>query len=524
MLPPLRFPDFSGFFEYPRIPEQNDSSGENNASSTVFSPRFFFNPPIRDDEDLEEDDDDDDDEEEDEMEQIGRLPSLNQISLEYYHVLFNRYIGSILQGFHTSVKSNLQMHDSDDTAPELHQQRPGPSEVQEENNNSASDAEIVPPGDFSENNDDDDGEFGKTSVSSIASLTDLRQRIIEIKELNLPDRERDRRVQQLMTETYYKLHPPRSEQDLQVTNRDCSPTFNEESGVLGCEHYRRRCKLECSTCGRWYTCRFCHDEVEMHKLIRPQTRHMLCMNCGTAQESNQNCTNCKLQMARYYCDHCKLWDDDPDKSIYHCQACGICRIGKGLGIDFFHCSTCNMCMSIELQGNHKCIEHSTECDCPICGEFMFTSTETVIFMKCGHSIHQSCFNEHTKSSYRCPTCARSILNMEAQFRILDTEIANQLLPEPYNNWRSIIICNDCSAKSDTPFHFLGLKCQNCKSYNTSQDELIKPEEQQADNDDHQHEDTGQSQTQQRHYYSVDEATNLINNLNAAVTSVSDDEV
>jgi hypothetical protein len=34
---------------------------------------------------------------------------------------------------------------------------------------------------------------------------------------------------------------------------------------------------------------------------------------------------------------CKLWDDDPEKSIYHCNDCGICRIGQGLGKDFFHC-------------------------------------------------------------------------------------------------------------------------------------------------------------------------------------------
>ena len=34
---------------------------------------------------------------------------------------------------------------------------------------------------------------------------------------------------------------------------------------------------------------------------------------------------------------CKLWDDDPEKKIYHCDDCGICRIGAGLGKDFFHC-------------------------------------------------------------------------------------------------------------------------------------------------------------------------------------------
>ena len=38
---------------------------------------------------------------------------------------------------------------------------------------------------------------------------------------------------------------------------------------------------------------------------------------------------------------------------------GICRIGEGLGKDFFHCVTCNVCMSIGLQDSHKCIENST---------------------------------------------------------------------------------------------------------------------------------------------------------------------
>ena len=60
--------------------------------------------------------------------------------------------------------------------------------------------------------------------------------------------------------------------------------------------------------------------------------------------------------------------------------CGICRIGKGLGIDYFHCKKCNVCMAISLKGRHKCIERNLESDCPICGEYMFTSTTTVIFM------------------------------------------------------------------------------------------------------------------------------------------------
>lgn len=106
---------------------------------------------------------------------------------------------------------------------------------------------------------------------------------------------------------------------------------------LGCPHYRRNIKLKCSICGRWYTCRFCHDSAEDHSLKRRETKYMLCMLCGSAQAASGNCINCGEPSARYYCDVCKLWDDDPAKSIYHCYDCGICRVGQGLGKDFYHC-------------------------------------------------------------------------------------------------------------------------------------------------------------------------------------------
>lgn len=348
----------------------------------------------------------------------------------------------------------------------------------------------------------------------------LRHRIKEIQDLNLPDRERDKRVQRLMTARYYRITKLSSPEDLYEEEEeydeegqnekpefgednddsqliidshdhhhnnpvsirkpvfktsDLKPTyFDENEGILGCQHYQRGCKIECSTCYKWYTCRLCHDQAESHKLIRPKTAHMLCMHCGLVQTVGQDCAGCHTEMARYYCKECKLWDDDSTKSIYHCVDCGLCRIGEGLGKDFFHCKTCNVCMSIDLKDSHRCIEHSTECDCPICGEYMFTSTETVVFMSCGHSIHQSCFRQHTKTSYKCPTCSRSIINMAAQFRILDRDIEQQPMPEPYSKWRAVVVCNDCLAKSEVKFHFLGLKCLNCGSYNTAQHKIIKP--------------------------------------------------
>ncbi|KAM7208683.1 putative RING finger protein C2F3.16 [Naviculisporaceae sp. PSN 640] len=233
----------------------------------------------------------------------------------------------------------------------------------------------------------------------------------------------------------------------------------DDSGepALGCEHYRRNVKLQCATCEKWYTCRFCHDAVEDHTLPRKETKNMLCMLCGCPQKASDTCVKCNESAAQYYCGVCKLWNDDPNKPIYHCNDCGLCRVGQGLGKDFFHC---------------KCIERSIDCDCPICGEYMFSSPRPVVFMQCGHSIHRHCFNEHMNSSYKCPICNKSCVNMEYQFRNYDIAILTQPMPIEYRDARANISCNDCSAKSQTAYHWLGLKCTVCNSYNTVQLQLL----------------------------------------------------
>ncbi|KAK4228489.1 putative RING finger protein C2F3.16 [Podospora fimiseda] len=244
----------------------------------------------------------------------------------------------------------------------------------------------------------------------------------------------------------------------------------EQERHLGCEHYRRNVKLQCAACEKWYTCRICHDNAEDHNLPRQQTKHMLCMLCGCAQRASDTCIKCGETAANYYCGICKLWNNDSNKSIYHCADCGLCRVGQGLGKDFFHCKKCMACVSIT--NKHKCIERSIDCDCPICGDYMFTSLQTVVFMQCGHSIHRHCFEEHMKSSYRCPICSKSCVNMETQFRNFDLAILAQPMPPEYCDARAIISCNDCSAKSQTKYHWLGLKCSLCNSYNTVQRQLI----------------------------------------------------
>lgn len=263
-----------------------------------------------------------------------------------------------------------------------------------------------------------------------------------------------------------------------MTAEDLQPEF-QRPGVLGCSHYQRACKLLCGICNKWVTCRLCHDELHHdnpHLWDKDRIHWIMCMRCQNVQRPSRTCGKCLEEFASYCCEKCKLYDNDDAKDIYHCDKCGICRLGLGLGLDFFHCDGCQACLSIELQDNHKCIERATMSNCPICGDYMFTSVKPVVYMSpCGHAIHQHCFDEYTRHSYKCPHCQVTVLNMDAQFRVLDKEIEEQPLPEPYSNWMCIVSCNDCKGRSKCNYHILGLKCGHCLSYNTIQVKLIKPE-------------------------------------------------
>ncbi|KAL2134631.1 hypothetical protein VTI74DRAFT_11288 [Chaetomium olivicolor] len=366
-------------------------------------------------------------------------------------------------------------------------------------------------------------------------MGDLRRRIQAIQLMDVPQNTKAQLMHQLLTEKYTKLHqPPKPAQasarpvspastststlatleapehifplqvlkkwnplgdgstplNLPLTEEDLKPTYaptrrpaagewwtageeeveEDAERRLGCEHYTRNVKLQCASCERWYTCRLCHDAVEDHVLPRQQTKHMLCMLCGCAQKASDTCSKCGVSAAYYYCGICKLWNNDPNKPIYHCADCGLCRVGQGLGKDFFHCKKCMTC--VEVSANHKCFERSVDCDCPICNEYLFNSPRSVIFMQCGHSIHRHCFDEHMKTSYKCPLCNKSCINMEYQFRNIDVAILTQPMPPEYADARAVISCNDCSAKSQTAYHWLGLKCAVCRSYNTTQLQLL----------------------------------------------------
>ncbi|PPD97482.1 hypothetical protein GOBAR_DD05500 [Gossypium barbadense] len=234
----------------------------------------------------------------------------------------------------------------------------------------------------------------------------------------------------------------------------CSPSFRDlEKQEFGCEHYKRNCKLRAACCGKLYTC-------------RKATTDMMCMSCLKIQPVGPVCTtpSCgELSMAKYYCNICKFFDDE--RNVYHCPFCNLCRVGKGLGDDFFHCMVCNCCLAKKLV-DHKCREKGLEINCPICCDFLFTSSESVRALPCGHFMHSACFQAYACSHYICPICSKSMGDMAVYFGMLDALLASEQLPEEYRNRCQDILCNDCDKKGTAAFHWLYHKCGYCGSYNT----------------------------------------------------------
>jgi hypothetical protein len=245
------------------------------------------------------------------------------------------------------------------------------------------------------------------------------------------------------------------------------------AGAECCTHYDRKCWLKPKCCTRedepsaskYYPCRRCHDENEDHAIDRHATEFVACTVCGAEdQPVGAHCGHCGVRFASYYCGVCRFYDDDSTKDIYHCVKCGICRVGREE--ENYHCDKCNSCVPRDVADTHPCMERSLESACPVCRVYMATSTEQVVFMRCGHAMHAKCFEQYTEQSYTCPLCSKSLTNMERWYRALDVRIASEIMPPPYSTKRTNVLCHDCDERSTVKFHFRFHKCGRCAGYNT----------------------------------------------------------
>ena len=136
-------------------------------------------------------------------------------------------------------------------------------------------------------------------------------------------------------------------------------------------------------------------------------------------------------------------------------------------------------------------------NCPVCFEFLFDSVRflrgavqaamllvcacsaetlpcvlraqirAISVMRCGHTIHEHCFQQlFAHHQYACPTCSKSVCDMSAVWARRDADVAATPMPPEYAAVTVPMLCNDCGARGDVPFHVLGLKCPPCGSYNT----------------------------------------------------------
>ncbi|XP_021343549.1 RING finger and CHY zinc finger domain-containing protein 1-like [Mizuhopecten yessoensis] len=254
----------------------------------------------------------------------------------------------------------------------------------------------------------------------------------------------------------------------------------ESAPTVGCQHYKRKCALVSPCCKKVYTCRVCHDDEENHQLMRQEVQEVKCLLCEKVQKVAETCENenCLTVFGTYFCEKCRLYDDD-NKKQFHCDKCGLCRVGGEE--NYFHCDTCGVCLAKELKNAHKCIEQASRSNCAICLEDLHTSRIAAHIPPCGHLIHYACFKEMLKTgNYACPTCNQSMVKMDNVWEHIDDEIAHTPMPEEYKDYIVQILCRDCHKESSILFHVLGLKCQECGSYNTCR--TAGPEDAQQEDD------------------------------------------
>lgn len=292
----------------------------------------------------------------------------------------------------------------------------------------------------------------------------------------------------------------------------CVPCSNDQTKRAEltrplCSHYDRKCTLIAPCCGAAFGCRICHDDCPVlppkvivqqvrrryprsssmpasftsmetpedthHAIDRFAIQEVICRECFTRQSSKtNNCINCGIQFGAYHCNICNLWMSDEERP-YHCADCGFCRVGGAE--NFKHCHDCGMCIDRTLYDNHNCKVGKYKSNCPVCQEYLFSSRSASHEMPCGHAIHWDCFRQLAAHDSRCPVCKKTAETKERMMPTWNAMAAGVAMqPVPPELARVVnITCNDCEQADDArAWHFLGVQCRNCCSFNTVVDRIV----------------------------------------------------
>lgn len=242
-----------------------------------------------------------------------------------------------------------------------------------------------------------------------------------------------------------------------------------------CLHYQRGCLIECPDCKKFVRCRLCHDAViGDHALNRFKVCFVKCCECGEIcsvgqDDKEQRCRECNNLFGTYYCHVCHLYDNSA-RDIFHCDQCGMCRVGKSE--NFKHCSKCDLCIGVALFETHQCFANTWN-DCPVCMEPMKDSTKSLYLLNCGHGMHLECVRHLLESDYRCSLCKKSIVIMTDVWNQIRNDIANSGVNITFTNETGTILekeylCNDCGSLFKASKNLFNMQeCKNCGSFNSS---------------------------------------------------------
>lgn len=134
-----------------------------------------------------------------------------------------------------------------------------------------------------------------------------------------------------------------------------------------------------------------------------------------------------------------------------------------------------MCIDKSLFDEHNCKSGKYKANCPVCQEFLFSSRSASHEMPCGHAIHWDCFRQLAAHDSRCPVCKKTAETFERMKPTWDAMAAGiAMQPVPPDLCRVVhISCNDCEqSQENRAWHFLGVQCWNCQSFNTVVDTIV----------------------------------------------------
>lgn len=338
-------------------------------------------------------------------------------------------------------------------------------------------------------------------------------------DVNLTEQEKSIKIQQIFSSNFIDSIQTKFQTQSNL-NLNCSHY------IKSCSQF----KFDC--CGLIDPCKRCHMERGICELANIHISQIKCNACGLEQAPSSVCSNsdCAISFANSHCEICQIWTPKQiyhcvdcgicrigtKETLFHCADCLMC-----FNIDH----TNNLTHECVKKKSLNKIINLDERLCVVCAESTFNSQSPQIELPCSHYIHQSCFTQcMEQSNYKCAHCKKSMCDLTTHWNFIRTQIKlnpipNEMIPitkddivdTPFGKFKIIDIntlydtklfsgifinwfrgnspnnvfatlnysmikknlyknihCNDCEKNSLSPFHFYGLECKECGSFNTQE--------------------------------------------------------